>query len=71
MTTERSIRSVGKERMIILFHSTILRNYCHFVEEIVTFERQSNNDHLNVEQRYLDVYVSSVSWRATERILQD
>ena len=41
------------------------------MEEIVNFERQSNNDHLNVEQRCIEVLVSCVSWRATGSILQD
>ena len=71
LETECSIRSVGKERMIFLFHSTILQGDYHFVEGFVDFERRSNNDPPNVEQRYLEVVVSRVSWRARERILQD
>jgi hypothetical protein len=71
LRTERSIRSVGKERMILLFHSTILQGDCHFVKEFVNFERRSHNDRPNLEQRYLEVLVSCVSWRAKENILQD
>ena len=45
MRIEPSIRSVGKERMIILFNSTILPQDCHSVEEFFNFERQRiNND---------------------------
>ena len=68
---ECSIRSVGKERMIILFNSTILQGDCHFLEDFVNFKRRSNKYRPNVEQRYLEVLVSCVSWRATERIWQD
>ena len=71
LETERSVRSVGKERVIFLFHSTILQPDCQCVEECVNFERRSKNDPSNVEQRYLEVVVSRVSWRATERILPD
>ena len=53
--TEPSIRSVAKERMIILFNSTILQEDCHFVEEFVNLERRSNSDFPNVEQRFLEL----------------
>jgi hypothetical protein len=69
LETECSIRAIGKERINFLFHSTILQGDCHFVEEFVNFERRSYNDHLNSEQRYLEVLVSCVSWRERERIL--
>jgi hypothetical protein len=70
LRTECSIRSVGKERMSILFHWAILQGDYHSVAGFVHFERRSNNDRSNVEQRYLEVLVSCVSWRTTERILQ-
>jgi hypothetical protein len=69
--TDCSIRSVGKEIMIVLFHSTIIQGDCHFVEEFANFERQSNNDHPTIEQRYLEVLVSRVSWIERERISPD
>ena len=71
MRTERRKGTVGQKRMILPFYSTILQGDCHFVEEFFNFERRSNNDPPNVEQRYLEVVVSRVSWRARERILQD
>lgn len=55
LRTERSVRSVGKERVIILFNSIILQRDWHFVDGFVNFERRSNNDHPNTEQRYLEV----------------
>ena len=36
---------------------------CHFVEESVSFERRSNNDPPNVEQRYLELLVSGLDKR--------
>ena len=43
--TERSITSMGKERMIMLFNSTILQGHRHFVEEFFYLERRRmNND---------------------------
>ena len=69
--TEPSIRPVGKERMSLLFHSTILQRDSRFVEEFFDFERRGNNDPPNVEQKHLEVVVSCVRWRATERILPD
>ena len=59
------------ERMILLFNSIILRGDCHCVEECFSFERRSQNDRPNLEQRYLEVLVSCVSWRTKENILQD
>ena len=44
MRTERSISSVGEERMILLFNSTILQEDCHFVEKFFNFEPRINND---------------------------
>ena len=75
LETECLIRSAGKERIILLFHSTILQGDCHFVEEFANFERRSNNDHPNVEQRYLEVgdprdFLSSSLKDSSERILQ-
>ena len=43
LETEPSIRSVGKERRILLFHATILHGDRHFVEGSVDFERRRNN----------------------------
>ena len=53
LESERSIRSISKERMILLFNSTIRQGGCQFVNEFVNFERRSHNDHPNIEQRYL------------------
>jgi hypothetical protein len=53
--TEPSMKSVGKERMISLFNSTILQGDCHFVEQVFDFERRIKNDLPNVEQRYLEL----------------
>ena len=44
LRTERSIRSLSKGRMIILFNSFTLQRDCHFVEEFFNFERRINND---------------------------
>ena len=42
---ERSIRSFDKERMTLMFNSTILQGDCHFVEKAFSFEpRRINND---------------------------
>ena len=49
--TERSISSVGKERMIPLFHSTILQGDCHLVEEFVNFERRTENNRSQLSHR--------------------
>ena len=53
--TEPSMKSVGKERMISLFNSTILQGDCHFVEKCANFKRRSNSDPPNVKQRYLEL----------------
>lgn len=71
LKTERSIISISKDRIIFLFKSTNLHGDCHFVEQFVSFEWWSNSDPPNVEQIYLEVFESRVSWRATERVLQD
>ena len=44
--TERSIRSVSKGRMIILFNSSTLQRDCRFVEEFFNFARRINNDQI-------------------------
>ena len=44
LRTERSIRSVSKDRMIVLFNSSTIQRDCHFVEEFFNFERWMNND---------------------------
>ena len=44
LTTDCSIRSVGKERMIFLFNSSTLQGDCHFVEEFLNFEQRISND---------------------------
>ena len=46
--TEPSIRSVGKERMTVLFHSTVLQGERYFVEEFVSFERQGELSHFSL-----------------------
>ena len=58
--SERSVRSVSRERMILLFNSTTIPGDCHFIEELVNFERHSNNDRPTGEQKYIEVFVSSV-----------
>ena len=46
ISTGGQIMSYCKERMILLFNSTILQGDCHFVEEFFNFERRRiNNDH--------------------------
>ena len=45
LRTEPSMKSIGKERMIILFHSTIIQGDGHIVKEFFNFERRRiNND---------------------------
>ena len=44
ITTEGQIMSSGKERMILLFNTTILQGDCHFVEEFFDFGRRINSD---------------------------
>ena len=44
LRTERSIKSVSKGRMTILFNSATLQRDWHFVEEFFNLERRINND---------------------------
>ena len=43
ITTEGQIMSFCKERLILLFKSTILRGDCHSLEEFFNFERRRIN----------------------------
>ena len=43
LRTERSIESISKGRIIILFNSSTLQNGCHFMEDILDFDRRINN----------------------------
>ena len=60
LRTERSIRSVGKGRMIVLFNSSTLQIDCHFLEEFFNFERRIKNDQCqrstSVEKRETETY---------------
>ena len=49
--TEPSIRSVGKERMIVLFNWKTLQRDCHFVEDFVNLERRRRRVHNDQSQR--------------------
>ena len=44
LRTERSIRSVSKGRMIILFNSPTRQRDCHLVEEFFNFKQQIDNE---------------------------
>ena len=51
MRTQRSISSVGNERLILLFNSTILQADCHFVEEFFNFEPRMNSNQIQPSHR--------------------